>query len=115
MNQPTSNPLFFFNDTATTEIYTLSLPDALPIFPYNAYTNSLALEFSFNNTVRQIDPNCDGFTHASSVIPADRSKLDKSDTRTLLTITLNTPSLPRHPALDQPAFETVPTFPFPDA
>src|SRR3712207_8993876 len=24
--------LFFFNDTATTEIYTLSLPDALPIF-----------------------------------------------------------------------------------
>src|SRR5258706_5717782 len=28
-------PLFFFNDTATTEIYTLSLHDALPIsFPF---------------------------------------------------------------------------------
>src|ERR1043165_5796840 len=27
-----SNALFFFNDTATTEIYTLSLHDALPIF-----------------------------------------------------------------------------------
>src|SRR3712207_9241880 len=26
--------LFFFNDTATTEIYTLSLHDALPIFFY---------------------------------------------------------------------------------
>src|SRR5258708_14166168 len=26
------SPLFFFNDTATTEIYTLSLHDALPIF-----------------------------------------------------------------------------------
>src|SRR5688572_32445046 len=26
---------FFFNDTATTEIYTLSLHDALPIFLYN--------------------------------------------------------------------------------
>src|SRR3712207_6959191 len=26
------NILFFFNDTATTEIYTLSLHDALPIF-----------------------------------------------------------------------------------
>src|SRR6202041_1529816 len=26
-----SNPVFFFNDTATTEIYTLSLHDALPI------------------------------------------------------------------------------------
>src|SRR3712207_8690605 len=27
------NLFFFFNDTATTEIYTLSLHDALPIFP----------------------------------------------------------------------------------
>src|SRR5256885_8981339 len=27
-----SSILFFFNDTATTEIYTLSLHDALPIF-----------------------------------------------------------------------------------
>src|SRR3712207_8639978 len=26
--------IFFFNDTATTEIYTLSLHDALPICPY---------------------------------------------------------------------------------
>src|SRR3712207_8737115 len=29
----TRRPLFFFNDTATTEIYTLSLHDALPIYP----------------------------------------------------------------------------------
>src|SRR3989449_10707195 len=29
-------PFFFFNDTATTEIYTLSLHDALPIFPVAA-------------------------------------------------------------------------------
>src|SRR2546421_9018368 len=27
---------FFFNDTATTEIYTLSLHDALPIFSWNS-------------------------------------------------------------------------------
>src|ERR1035437_10502034 len=27
------SPVFFFNDTATTEIYTLSLHDALPIWP----------------------------------------------------------------------------------
>src|SRR2546425_12785727 len=32
---PPSFPLFFFNDTATTEIYTLSLHDALPIFLTN--------------------------------------------------------------------------------
>src|SRR6201989_3722931 len=30
---PLRNPFFFFNDTATTEIYTLSLHDALPISP----------------------------------------------------------------------------------
>src|SRR2546426_10166509 len=28
-----SESFFFFNDTATTEIYTLSLHDALPIYP----------------------------------------------------------------------------------
>src|SRR2546425_9469838 len=29
---------FFFNDTATTEIYTLSLHDALPIYPMGGLT-----------------------------------------------------------------------------
>ena len=33
--------VFFFNDTATTEIYTLSLHDALPIY-YNTYSPALA-------------------------------------------------------------------------
>src|SRR2546429_5709975 len=31
MRRPTFSIFFFFNDTATTEIYTLSLHDALPI------------------------------------------------------------------------------------
>src|SRR6267143_6523124 len=31
-----TNPSFFFNDTATTEIYTLSLHDALPISDHRA-------------------------------------------------------------------------------
>ena len=31
---------FFCNDTATTEIYTLSLHDALPISPHNTYTHT---------------------------------------------------------------------------
>src|SRR6201986_2630707 len=31
---PATSPFFFFNDTATTEIYTLSLHDALPISLY---------------------------------------------------------------------------------
>src|SRR5258708_16442511 len=34
--------LFFFNDTATTEIYTLSLHDALPISRAGARTDSAA-------------------------------------------------------------------------
>src|SRR3989475_7175620 len=32
MHPPSSLLFFFFNDTATTEIYTLSLHDALPIY-----------------------------------------------------------------------------------
>src|SRR5260370_15723258 len=32
---------FFFNDTATTEIYTLSLHDALPILLVNLFRNAL--------------------------------------------------------------------------
>src|SRR2546422_9485445 len=31
LHHPSNSILFFFNDTATTEIYTLSLHDALPI------------------------------------------------------------------------------------
>src|SRR3712207_9045708 len=31
---------FFFNDTATTEIYTLSLHDALPIFEFDVITDT---------------------------------------------------------------------------
>src|SRR2546425_4317769 len=33
-------PFFFFNDTATTEIYTLSLHDALPIFLHQHWPES---------------------------------------------------------------------------
>src|SRR3990167_5423056 len=36
-SQNTYTLFFFFNDTATTEIYTLSLHDALPIFPGQMY------------------------------------------------------------------------------
>src|SRR5258708_11378515 len=40
--------VFFFNDTATTEIYTLSLHDALPIFEdyhYATFTNEDSYHF----------------------------------------------------------------------
>src|SRR3712207_729940 len=38
---------FCFNDTATTEIYTLSLHDALPIFPYVYPDNDLSYTGNF--------------------------------------------------------------------
>src|SRR6266576_2686286 len=36
-------PFFFFNDTATTEIYTLSLHDALPICRYRAPSRTASI------------------------------------------------------------------------
>src|SRR5205085_11531653 len=40
---PLSSLLFFFNDTATTEIYTLSLHDALPIWINQTIMMALAM------------------------------------------------------------------------
>ena len=42
---------FFFNDTATTEIYTLSLHDALPIYSQAPKMNFLLAELLFDNRV----------------------------------------------------------------
>src|SRR2546422_2154313 len=39
MIPPSKSFFFFFNDTATTEIYTLSLHDALPIFTFESSMN----------------------------------------------------------------------------
>src|SRR2546429_2443674 len=43
-------PFFFFNDTATTEIYTLSLHDALPISVPCSERNVLARSWTKNST-----------------------------------------------------------------
>src|SRR6266513_6556908 len=45
MNFSCSFFFFFFNDTATTEIYTLSLHDALPIFLAHAGEPAGAMQF----------------------------------------------------------------------
>src|SRR5471030_3404402 len=44
---------FFFNDTATTEIYTLSLHDALPISP--SISRSRAGDSGFKNLPRRLE------------------------------------------------------------
>src|SRR5574337_737552 len=67
---------FFFNDTATTEIYTLSLHDALPIWTVNAAAkNQLAFYNAAGNAVSgtsafatPVPAACNGSTDDTSVI-----------------------------------------------
>src|SRR2546430_7902211 len=54
---------FFFNDTATTEIYTLSLHDALPISGQSA-----TLAASFSNGIGIIDQGIGPVLSGSSII-----------------------------------------------
>src|SRR6266480_7865251 len=66
------NFLFFFNDTATTEIYTLSLHDALPIFDLLA--RDLALEHDPSTFHRSRSPELSqeiGQDHVG--VPADHA------------------------------------------
>ena len=46
---------FFFNDTATTEIYTLSLHDALPIFAFQSSEAFLSDSSSHASFAKQAD------------------------------------------------------------
>src|SRR3972149_7564417 len=54
---------FFFNDTATTEIYTLSLHDALPIFDFSSNEGLL---FSWSKHI-----NADALVDTYRVIPGE--------------------------------------------
>src|SRR3712207_5298719 len=47
--------LFFFNDTATTEIYTLSLHDALPIWSHRGCMAAIYLPRSISRTLGTCD------------------------------------------------------------
>src|SRR5256885_11418494 len=60
---------FFFNDTATTEIYTLSLHDALPILVESMYA------FTANEVVGKIAPRPLLLMHAAhdTVTPTEQS------------------------------------------
>ena len=74
---------FFFNDTATTEIYTLSLHDALPIFEselnfgqerksvYGPYYLSTFLDITGNHQGAHLLPNGCPFVVYDNVNPLD--------------------------------------------
>src|SRR5256885_9892492 len=68
-----TSPFFFFNDTATTEIYTLSLHDALPICDVGCAVIELALE-------DQAAANARAQRHPQHVPSAD-SRADRKSTR----------------------------------
>src|SRR5205809_4712591 len=59
---------FFFNDTATTEIYTLSLHDALPICLFL----SRPMTFSENVVIFSGSRSSAGTLACASMIPSDR-------------------------------------------
>src|SRR3712207_9129761 len=46
--------VFFFNDTATTEIYTLSLHDALPIFGHDLHVRGVEAQLGHDLSVREV-------------------------------------------------------------
>src|SRR5438094_1523818 len=52
---PACASFFFFNDTATTEIYTLSLHDALPIFVDEKTSSQIANESASALTISAFD------------------------------------------------------------
>src|SRR2546421_11490620 len=85
--------LFFFNDTATTEIYTLSLHDALPIFspssPTGRATGSCGLSIStravsghcYSRAARGCRLGLHGFRRLLLPPPDRRDRIDRKSTR----------------------------------
>src|SRR5688572_31467946 len=72
--------LFFFNDTATTEIYTLSLHDALPIFDVRLVVPDQMLRVP----VQQLEVvGCEEKSRPGEAEPADilLDRLDRKSTR----------------------------------
>jgi len=69
---------------------------------------------SLKITDRQLDPNADGFTHASNVIPVVKSRLFESGTDTKLFDPLKLNAFPNFPAADHTALLNVPVPPCPD-
>src|SRR3712207_7890306 len=71
---------FFFNDTATTEIYTLSLHDALPIYPLTPQTlDDVSTAVLANKIVITGGLYPGQSTNATSALIAERSEEHTSE------------------------------------
>src|SRR2546430_11922375 len=69
---PFSAFFFFFNDTATTEIYTLSLHDALPISETPDCRNAAARCDSASNIPRRLDVQSESILTSFKRLDRDR-------------------------------------------
>src|SRR5437870_8421135 len=58
---------FFFNDPATTEIYTLSLHDALPIFGRDEHEDETREALEIGEVLRVHDPDVRSEEHTSEL------------------------------------------------
>src|SRR3712207_8270360 len=77
---------FFFNDTATTEIYTLSLHDALPIFIARSEATWQSWSLGSNNRLaRRLPLSLRGAQRRGNpgarALPCHRSRGDRKSTR----------------------------------
>src|SRR3712207_7527407 len=74
---------FFFNDTATTEIYTLSLHDALPIFPTSKGTKKFTPTclYTVNFISPLSTPTFSNILYLGASSCASDSNLDRKSTR----------------------------------
>src|SRR3712207_7706379 len=76
---------FFFNDTATTEIYTLSLHDALPIFDAGYLTPEQARYHPYSNVITRCvgaNDSVEPDVFAGPVLPGDVFLVARSEEHT---------------------------------
>src|SRR5258708_21371140 len=83
---PPNSSFFFFNDTATTEIYTLSLHDALPISKKPRalildMTDVIHMDASGLHTLRQIHKECQSRGIRFMIAGIHAQPLDRKSTR----------------------------------
>src|SRR3712207_9581129 len=73
---------FFFNDTATTEIYTLSLHDALPIWPRSPSASAKNSDAPLTTRCWSVKPGSDATKPVMRSIRRMRSRSPRSEEHT---------------------------------
>src|ERR1043166_10338635 len=93
---------FFFNDTATTEIYTLSLHDALPISSFSAWGDWRFIKRLLSmRAIRSEEHTSElqsrfGISYAVFCLKKKKKKYCRKPNRPTSTVTTSITSQPRH-------------------